>query len=202
MDVSSSRVTSRRAATTRGMGRRHPPSAITPAQKPRRMACSGSMPVAVIKTSCRGGGQTRVRRRMRAIRNVSLPSTILASGRQLVAASTPATTLSVPAGPVTVNITVNLGGGYGGFRNPARRLSAAGCGGPKQGQFTIQPSTANAHGAIGCLDFHVTPQQHRQQRCYFVLSAGAEPECAARGLNNRAARPLVRIIHKFVEPNL
>jgi hypothetical protein len=41
------------------------------------MACSGSMPVAVIKTSCRGGGQPRVRRRMRAIRNVSLPSTIL-----------------------------------------------------------------------------------------------------------------------------
>ena len=62
-------------------------------------------------------------------------------------------------------------------------------------------STARAKGAIGRHDFHV-PQQQRQKRCYFVLSAGAEPECAARGLNNRAARSFVWIIHKLVEPNL
>jgi hypothetical protein len=67
---------------------------------------------------------------------------------------------------------------------------------------TISSSTANAQGAIGRLDFHFTPQQQRQERCYSVFSAGGEPECAARGLNNRAARPFVWIIHKLVEPNL
>ena len=55
-----------------------------------------------------------------------------------------------------------------------------------------QYSTAHAKGAIGRLDFHFT----------LVLSGRAKPECAARGLNNRAARPLVWIIDKLVEPNL
>jgi hypothetical protein len=54
------------------------------------------------------------------------------------------------------------------------------------------PSTARAEGAIGCLNFHFT----------LVLSARGEPECAARSLNNRAAGPLVWIVHKLVEPNL
>src|SRR5262249_20180846 len=53
-------------------------------------------------------------------------------------------------------------------------------------------STAGAKGAIGCLDFHFT----------LVLSAGGEPECATRGLNNRAAGAFVWIVHKLVEPNL
>ena len=53
-------------------------------------------------------------------------------------------------------------------------------------------STARAKGAIGRLDFNFT----------LVLSARGEPECAARSLNNRAARPFVWIIHKLVEPNL
>jgi hypothetical protein len=53
-------------------------------------------------------------------------------------------------------------------------------------------STARAKGAIGRLDFHFTP----------VLSARGEPECAARGLNNRAARLFVGIINKLIEPNL
>jgi hypothetical protein len=82
---------------------RHGVAPLRPARlhphKAARHGVQRPMPVAVIKTSCRGGGQTRVRRRMRAIRNVSLPSTILASGRQLVAASARATTLSVPAVP-------------------------------------------------------------------------------------------------------
>jgi hypothetical protein len=53
-------------------------------------------------------------------------------------------------------------------------------------------STARAKGAIGRLDFNLTP----------VLSARGEPECAAGGLNNRAAGTFVWIIHKLVEPNL
>ena len=53
-------------------------------------------------------------------------------------------------------------------------------------------STARAKGAIGRLDFHFT----------LVLSARAEPECAARGFNNRAAGAFIWIIHKLVEPNL
>ena len=42
-------------------------------------------------------------------------------------------------------------------------------------------STARAKDAIGRLDFHFT----------IVLRARGEPEFAARGLNNRAARPFV-----------
>src|SRR5215467_13547871 len=53
-------------------------------------------------------------------------------------------------------------------------------------------STARAKGAIGRLDFDFT----------LVLRACAEPECAARSLNNRAASTFVWIIHKLVEPNL
>ena len=53
-------------------------------------------------------------------------------------------------------------------------------------------STARAQGAIGRLDFHFT----------LVLRARSEPECAARNLNSRAARPFVWIVHKLVEPNL
>jgi hypothetical protein len=53
-------------------------------------------------------------------------------------------------------------------------------------------STARAKGAIGRLDFHFT----------LVLSARGEPECAARGLNNRGAGPFVWIIHKLVEADL
>jgi hypothetical protein len=45
----------------------------------------------------------------------------------------------------------------------------------------ISSSTARAKGAIGRLDFHFT----------LVLRARGEPECAAGGLNNSAARPLV-----------
>jgi hypothetical protein len=52
-------------------------------------------------------------------------------------------------------------------------------------------STARAKGAIGRLNFHLT----------LVLRAGGKPECAARNLNSRAARPFVWIIHKLVEPN-
>src|SRR5262249_40986289 len=53
------------------------------------------------------------------------------------------------------------------------------------------PLTARTKGAIGRLDFDLPP-----------LSACAEPECAARRLNNRAAGAFVWIIHKLVEPNL
>jgi hypothetical protein len=67
---------------------------------------------------------------------------------------------------------------------PAIRLE------PKE--FWTRASTARAKGAIGRLNFHFT----------LVLSARGEPECAARGLNNRAAGPLVWIVHKLVEPNL
>src|SRR5262249_37357406 len=56
----------------------------------------------------------------------------------------------------------------------------------------LHPSTARTKSAIRRLNFHFT----------LVLSAGGEPECAARSLNNRAARPFVWIIHKLVEPNL
>jgi len=53
-------------------------------------------------------------------------------------------------------------------------------------------SAAGAKGAVGRLDFNFAA----------VLSARGEPECAARGLNDRAAGALVWIIHKLVEPNL
>ena len=53
-------------------------------------------------------------------------------------------------------------------------------------------STARAKSAIGRLDFNLT----------IVLSAGGEPECAARSLNNRGASAFVWIIRKLVEPNL
>jgi hypothetical protein len=56
----------------------------------------------------------------------------------------------------------------------------------------INSLPARAKGAIGRLDFHFA----------FVLRPRGEPECAARGLNNRTASPLVWIIHKLVEPNL
>src|SRR5215472_2693006 len=59
-------------------------------------------------------------------------------------------------------------------------------------EFWTRASTARAKRAIGRLDFHFA----------LVLSAGGEPECAARNLNSRAARPFVWIIHKLVEPNL
>ena len=53
-------------------------------------------------------------------------------------------------------------------------------------------STARAKSAVGRLDFYFA----------LVLSARAEPECATRGFNNRAAGAFVWIIHKLVEPNL
>src|SRR5215472_15938413 len=53
-------------------------------------------------------------------------------------------------------------------------------------------STARAKSAIGRLDFNLT----------IVLSAGGEPECAARSLNNRGASAFAWIIRKLVEPNL
>ncbi len=52
----------------------------------------------------------------------------------------------------------------------------------------IASSTADAKGAIGRLDPNLTP----------VLGARAEPEGAARHLNNRAAGTLVWIIHKLI----
>src|SRR5205085_5292388 len=51
-------------------------------------------------------------------------------------------------------------------------------------------STARTKGAVGRLDFDLTP-----------LSACAEPECAVGHLNRRAAGPFVWVIHELVEPN-
>jgi hypothetical protein len=53
-------------------------------------------------------------------------------------------------------------------------------------------SAAHAKGAIGRLDFNLPP----------ILGARREPECAARSLNNRAARSFVWIVNKLVESNL
>jgi hypothetical protein len=55
----------------------------------------------------------------------------------------------------------------------------------------ISSSTANAKGAVGRLDGSRA----------FVLRACNEPESAARSLNRNTTGPLVRIVHKLVEPN-